>query len=484
MMRAVALLFLPLLLLTGQETDKAVPLSKTERKNRAPVSKEILRVKLPKPVEATLANGLSVLILEDHRLPSISARLLIRGAGGLDDPADRPGLATATAAMLREGTTTRSSKQIAEEIDGLGANLTAGTGFGIPEATIMASGLTDNFDQWFALMTDIVLHPSFPDGELQKYKQRQLINLRQQRTSPVFLAGERFNKAVYGKFPAATVSSTPESIGSLTSDVLAKWHRERYVPQNAILAIAGDVNAKQLIEKLGKTFADWKRTDFVETIPPGPAPAAEKKIFLIDRPGSVQTNLILGNIAIDRRSPDYFPVFVMNHILGGGPSGRLFLNLREEKGYTYGAYSNLAASEFAGPWRATAEVRTPVTGESVTEFLKEFNRLRDEKVPASELEDAQRAIIASFALSLERPAEVLSYATTRKIYNLPADYWDTYPAKIAAVTADDIERVARKYVTLNNLQIVAVGDASKIKPVLEKFGEVTVYNSDGKPVVP
>jgi zinc protease len=462
-------------------TDKSVPLSKTERKNLAPVSKEILHVKLPKPVEAKLDNGVTVLILEDHRLPSVSAQLLIRGAGGLGDPAGMPGLASTTAAMLKEGTATRSSKQLAEEIDGLGANLNSGTGFGTTEATLSASGLSDNFDRWFALMTDVLLHPTFPDSELQKYKQRQLVGLKQQRTQPTFLASERFSKAVYGSFPAAIVSTTPEAIQALTSEALVKWHRERYAPQNAILAIAGDVDAKQLIPKLNKALADWKRNDFVVTIPPSPTPAAEKKIYLVNRPGSVQTNLVLGNIGIDRRSPDYIAFNVMNRILGGSATGRLFLNLREEKGYTYGAYSSFNATEFAGPWRANAEVRTPVTEGSMTEFLKEFNRIRDEKVPAAELDEAQRSIVAVFALSLEQPAQVLSYAITRKIYDLPGDYWDTYPAKITAIAPDDVMRVAKKYIGIDNLQVVAVGDASKIKSVLEKYGPVTVYGADGKP---
>lgn len=465
-------------------SDKAVPLSKTERKNLAPVSKDILRVKLPKPVETKLDNGVSVLILEDRRLPSVSVQLLIRGAGGLGDPVAMPGLASATASMLKEGTSTRSSKQIAEEVEGLGARLNAGTGFGTTEASISAGGLSENFDQWFALMTDVLLHPTFPDSELQKYKQRLLVGLKQQRTSPVFLAAERFNKAVYGDFPAAIVSATAESTQALTSDALMKWHHERYAPQNAILAIAGDVDAKTLIPKLNKALADWKRSEFALKVPASPAPAATKMIYLVDRPGSVQTNLVIGNIAIDRRSPDYIPVTVMNRILGGGPAGRLFLNLREEKGYTYGAYSSISATEFAGPWRATAEVRTPVTDGSMTEFMNEFNRIRDEKTSADELDQAQRSIVAVFALSLEQPAQVLSYATTRKIYNLPDDYWETYPAKVVAVTPDDVMRVAKKYVTLNNLQVVAVGDASKIKTVLEKYGTVTVYNADGQLVKP
>ena len=479
-------LILPFALALSAQTppggDKEVPISKVERKNRAPVSKDVLKVKLPKPVEAKLDNGASVLILEDHRLPSISIEALIRGAGGLGEPAELPGLASTTATMLREGTTTRSSRQIAEQIDGLGAQISAGAGFGSTEANVRASGLSDNFDQWLALFADVLLHPTFDDGELNRLKQRQMANLRQQRTSPSFLANERFSRAVYGDFPASRVSATPASIAAMKTELLAKWHKERYVPQNAIIAVSGDVKAAALVAKLNKAFAEWKATDFHETVPPSPAPAAEKKIYLVDRPDSVQTSLVMGNLAIDRRSPDYFAVSVMNRVLGGGPTGRLFLKLREEKGYTYGAYSSVSAGEFTGPWRATSDVRTPVTDGAMTEFLGEFKRIREEKVPDAELDEARRSLVAAFALSLEHPSQVLQYAITRKIYGLPDDYWDTYPARIAAVTADDVARVAKKYVSLDNLQVVAVGDVSKIRSVMEKYGPVTVYDAEGKVV--
>jgi len=464
----------------GAPTDKAVSVSKVERKNRAPVSKEILRVKLPNPIQATLENGLTVLIMEDHRLPNVTLQLIIKGAGALDEPANMPGLASTTAQMLREGTTIRQSKQIAEETDRLGASLFASSGFGSPEAMVSASGLSDNFDQWFALVTDVLLHPSFPASELDKMKQRQLVSLRQQRSSPAFLAAERFNRAVYGDFPAAIVSATPESIQAMTPEMLSQWHRERYVPQNAILGIAGDVNAAQLIPKLKTALAAWKKTDFEEKLPPNPKPVTEKRILLVNRPNSVQTNLILGNIAIDRRSPDYIPMTVMNRVLGGGGAARLFIKLREEKGYTYGAYSSFAASQFPGPWRATSDVRTEVTDGAMTEFMNELRRIREEKVPTAELQESEHSLVANFALSLEQPAQLLGYAITRKIYGLPDDYWDTYPAKIAAVTADEVERVAKKYLDLDTVQIVAVGDAVKIKTALEKYGPVTVYDMEGK----
>jgi predicted Zn-dependent peptidase len=464
----------------GQES-KSVPVSKVERKNKAPVSKDVLRVKLPKPVEATLDNGLTVLIMEDHRFPTASVQLNISGAGPIYEPANLPGLANITAQMLREGTTTRTSKQIAEDVDKLGATLFASSGFGSAAATISASGLSDNIDEWFALATDILLNPTFPADELNKLKQRLKVQLRQQRSQPFFLANERFSQAVFGNHPAAVVSATPESLDAITSELLSQWHQEHYVPQNAILGIAGDVHAAELIPKLKTWLSGWQKTDLKEVLPPNPAPASAKKIYLVNRPNSVQTTIAMGNIAIDRRHPDYISMVVMNRIVGGGPSARLFLNLREEKGYTYGVYSNFTALKYPGPWRAGGDVRTEVTDGAMTEFFNEIRRIREEKVPEAELEEAKRSEVASFALSLEQPTQLLSYAITRKIYGLPDDYWDTYPAKLMAVTADDVQRIARKYINPEAIQIVAVGDGSKIKAVLEKYGPVEVYDTEGKP---
>jgi len=465
----------------GAGQDKGTSRSKVERKNRAPVSKEVLQVKLHKPIETTLENGLTVLILEDHRLPLASVQLNITGAGPIVEPRDTPGLANITAQMLREGTKTRSSRQIAEDVEKLGATVTAASAFTSGAATLNASGLSDNFDQWFALMTDILLNPTFPADELGKLKARIKTNLAQQRSQPGFLADERFRRAVFGNHPAATIATTPQALDSLTSEMLAAWHRDHYAPQNSILGIAGDVKAAELIPKLKQWFAGWKRTDYKEVLPPNPTPASTGKIFLIDRPNSVQSTITMGNIAIDRRSPDYFAVNVMNSIVGGGGSARLFLNLREEKGYTYGVYSSFSALKYPGPWSAGGDVRTEVTEGAMTEFLKELNRIRDEKVGSDELEEQKRSIVASFALSLESPAQLLNYAITRKIYGLPDDYWDTYPARIMAVTVDDVQRVARQYVNPQTQQVVVVGDAKKIKSILEKFGHVEVYDADGKP---
>ena len=485
MTRSTLFLLIPCAVLLAQqpqENDKSISLSQVERKNKAPVSKELLKVKLPKPVEAKLDNGLTVLILENHKLPYISIDLLIEGAGPIDEPAGKAGLAAATAALLTQGTATRTSRQIAEETDLYGAALRANSGFGGNDSEVSVSGLSQTFDKWFALFTDVLLHPSYPDAELKNYRQRALVGLKQQRAQASFLASERFNRAVYGVFPASVVSASPEFLQNMTPADLQKWHDERYVPQNAILGITGDVNPRETIAMLKKSLADWKRSSLEKKLPPSPPVVEQKHVYLVDRPGSVQTNIVIGNIAIDRRSPDYVAMRVTNQILGGGGAARLFMKLREEKGYTYGAYSTFTPLAFAGPWRAFSEVRTDVTEGSMTEFFNELNRIRTDKTPASELEEAKRSIVATFALSLESPSQILQLAITQRRYGLPADYWDTYPEKIAAVTAEDVLRIAKKYINPANAQIVAVGDAAKIKAIMEKYGPVTVYDTSGKEI--
>ena len=478
-----AALLLATLPLHGQgQGSISTPPSKIERFNKAPVSREILRVNLPKPVEAKLKNGLTVLILEDHRAPYVTLQLHLGGAGALFEPRDMAGLANATALMLREGTKTRSSVQIAGQIDRLGAGVGAGASFGSPDAVLSASGLSDNFDEWFAVVVDVLLNPSFPADELEKLKQRQHAHLREQRSSSGFLISERFNGAVYGEHPAAQVSVTPDSIDKLNRDALAAWHRERYAPGQAILGIAGDVRAKDLIAILEKHLAGWKKNNVKQAWPRDPSPSTVRRVLLVNRPNSVQTTLALGDIAIDRRSPDYMPMVVMNYIIGGGASSRLFLNLREEKGYTYGVYSDFSALRYPGPWRAGGNMRTEVTGGALAEFFYELRRIRDEPVTDEELEASKRAIVASFALSLEQPRRVLGFAITRKHYGFPADYWDAYPARIMAVTAGDVQRVARKYLNPDTLQLVAVGDAGQIKAALEKYGKVEIFDTNGVPL--
>lgn len=449
-------------------------------KGRAPVNKEILRVKLPKAQEATLSNGLRVILLESHRVPTFTMQMVVL-SGGLSDPADYHGLATFTAALLREGTATRKSKDIAEQMDTLGATLGAGAGLSSFTTNITTSGLVESLDPMLEIFADVIRNPSFPQEEADKYKTRQLQQLQFQRSIPQFLAQERFLRAIYGEHPAGLIAPPAESLKRVSSADLARFHSTYYRPNNAMLAIVGDVTLKELMPKLEKAFGTWQRADLPQTnIPAAPAQGA-MRIQLIDRPGSVQTVLQLGNLGIERTNEDYLSVLVMNQILGGGPAARLFLNLREKNGYTYGAYSSFSGSKFRGTVVSSSEVRTDVTEGAMKEFMYELKRMRDEKVTAVELENAKRAIVGGFALSLEQPQALLQNIVTQKLYGMPADYWDVYPQKVMAITDDDVQRVAQKYIDMGHLQIVAVGDASKTRAVLAKFGTVEEYDAEGKP---
>ena len=450
-------------------------------KNKAPVNKEVLKVQLPKAQEATLKNGLRLVLLESHKIPTFTMQMVVL-SGGLSDSADYRGLSSSTATLLREGTTKRSSKDLAEQIDTIGASLFSSSGLSSMTSTVTVGGLVENLDQILDIFADVVRNPTFPQDEIEKYKKRTLANLMVQRSNPNFLADEQFSKAIYGDHPAGLVATPAESIKKLTTKDLAAFHYTYYRPNNAILTVVGDVTMKAILPALEKAFGDWQKADVpATTIPPAPAQSASK-IFLIDRPNSVQTVLQLGTLGIERTNPDYFAVLLANRVLGGGPSGRLFLNLREDKGYTYGAYSSFSGSKFRGTWISSSEVRTDVTEGAMKEFMYELNRLRTEPVSAEELENAKRAIVGSFALSLESPQALLGNIVTQKLYNLPADYWDTYPQKVAAITAADIQRVAQKYIDKDHLQVVAVGDASKAREVLARYGTVQVYDADGKPI--
>ncbi len=460
--------------------DLAAPdASSVVRKNLAPVSDELLEVTLPPAVEATLENGLKVLVLEDDRSPIVTMQLTISGAGPLYESRDLAGVAAMTARMLREGTTTRSNSEVLEQVARIGANLNTSSAFGSEAARVSASGLSRNMEEWFEVMRDVLLNPTFPEPEFERLRQEQRAGLRQQRTSSGFLANERFSAAVFGDHPAATRTATEDSLDAMSTELIAQWHRERYAPQNSILSIAGDVNADEIVSELNDWLSDWEQTDYVAEFPPNPESPEVGQIFLVDRPDSAQTTIYMGDLALDRRDPDYIPLTVMNAVLGGGPSARLFLNLREEKGYTYGAYSSFSALKYPGSWRASADVRTEVTGGALTEFLFELGRMRDEPVAEAELEEVKRSIVAGFALSLERPTSLLSYSTTREIYGFEPDYWETYPERVMAVTPETVQSMAEKYLDPETLQIVVVGDASEIREVIEQYGPVELYDTEG-----
>jgi predicted Zn-dependent peptidase len=292
---------------------------------------------------------------------------------------------------------------------------------------------------------------------------------------------ERYARAIYGDHPGSRIFPSVEAIDKVTREALIDFHRTHYVPDKAIVAVVGDITFAEAKSKIEKALGVWKKTQ--QTLPPVQNPAAlkESKVYLVDRPNSVQTSLIIATQAIDRMDPEYDILSMLNTIIGGGPTGRLFLNLREEKGWTYGAYSNLDAPRYRGAWLAQAEVRGDVTEAAVGEILNEINRARTELVPDKEFLDKKRSLVASFALSLESPGTILSNYVTSRQYGFPADYWDRYPERIMAVTKEQVKEAAAKYLDPAHIQVVAVGDGKKISEGLKKFGSVEIYDTEGKP---
>jgi zinc protease len=462
----------------GQGQDKAAPMSQVQRLNRAPVNKEILRVQLPRPTIAKLPNGLTLVLQEDHKLPTIAFTMWIR-PGQLADPADLPGLASSTADMLTEGTERRTSAQIAEEVAKLGASLDASSRFGVSYTSVNASGLINSTPQILDLMSDVVLHPAFPASELEKYKQREEAGLEARLANPNFLGQQAFRRVLYGDTPMAITSATKESIEKLTAEDLKKFHDKHFVPGNTILGVTGDFKSVEMHAMLEKYFGAWKGAAEAPVTYPAATPEA-MKITLVDRPASVQTYIVGGNRGIRRDDPEYYKLVVMNQIEGGGAQARLFLDLREEHSLTYGSYSRFNADIYPGDWFAFAPVRTAVTGDAMERFVSEFKRLNNEPVPQSELDDAHRALIASFALSLEQPAQLLNDWLIVQHFGLPMDYWDKYPDHIGAIDAAGVQGAAKKFVDLSHMQWVAVGDRKQIQDTLAKYGPVTVVDVKGK----
>lgn len=460
-----------------QTTTQAVIL-----KGKAPVSNEVLKVKLPRPTEAQLANGAHLMVLEDHRAPQITFSITMPGGGGFYDAPTMIGLASATASLMREGTTTKTSAQISEQLETMAATVNAGAGLTSIDATVAGSSLTENFPATLALAADVLLHPTFAPEELARYKDRMKPGLLQQRTSPNFLGSELYQRLVYGAHPASRISPTSDDIDRLTRDAVVAWHTAHYVPDHALIAVSGDITLADARKAFESALASWQKSGAAVAAIAEPAAMGAGHVSFIARPGSVQTTLMVGTQAISRTDPDYDALQVMNKVLGGGPTGRLFTHLREEKGYTYGASSFVNAGRWKGDWLASMDVRSDVTAPAMKDLMAEIARMRDEQIPQKDFDNARRSLIAQFALGLESPAAVLGNYLTIYWNKLPADYWDKYPERVNAVTQAQALAVAKKYLDPARLQIVAVGDP-KVADAFKAFGTVEMYDTNGKPVI-
>ncbi|MEP7037796.1 MAG: pitrilysin family protein [Acidobacteriota bacterium] len=435
---------------------------------------------IPKPFETTLPNGLKVVVFEDNRLPLVSYRLAFK-TGEINDPKDSTGLTSALTSMLNEGTKTRSSKQLAEEIERLGANISANAN---EDNTIISGSALSLYNaDVLRLMADMVLNPTFPESELALYKKNTIENLKFQHSQPAFLADEQISKILYGTHPYSVVSPSAADVEKITREKLLAFRDKMFVPNNATLIVVGDVNKDSLLKQIKDNFGDWIKGTVENVKFPALPVRTETTLTVVDRPGSIQSNIVIANLAIDRSDPDYFPVLVMNQVLGAGPSSRLFMNLREAKSYTYGAYSNFDTKRLAGNFQATAEVRSPVTGDSLKEFFYELNRVRNEKATDKELKDAKSFLTGTFPLRAETQEGLTNLLVSQQLYDLPNDYLQTYRDKINAVTLDDVERVANKYISPDKIAIVVVGDAGEVLPQVKTYSKkIEVFDAEGKSI--
>jgi predicted Zn-dependent peptidase len=430
-----------------------------------------------KPFETTLNNGLKIVVFEEKRLPLVSYRLAFF-AGETSDPKDSIGLTSALMSMLSEGTKNYTSRRLAEEIERLGASISASASDDF--ALVAASALSLYNSDVLRLMTEIIFTPTFPEEELNLYRQNAIENLKYQRSQASFLANEQTARILYGEHPYAVVSPSPSDIEKITREKLVEQHRKIFVPNNAILIIVGDVETESVLQEIKDSFGKWQQGNVENVSFPALPERSEKTLTIVDRQGSAQSNIVLSSLAFERTSPDYFPFLVMNQILGAGASSRVFMNLREEKGYTYGAYTRLDAKRFAGDFEATAEVRTAVTGDALREFFYELNRIRDEKVSETELNDAKAFLTGVFPIRAETQEGLTSLIVSQKLYDLPDDYLQTYRDNINGVTIEDVEKAAQKYIQPDRMAIVIVGDGEEVLAQAQSYAEkVEIFDTEG-----
>jgi predicted Zn-dependent peptidase len=437
---------------------------------------------LPEIEEFRLDNGLTVLLVEHHELPLLQARLIIETGSAADG--DKPGLASFTADMLDEGTAKRSALQLAEEVDFIGAQLSTGSNWDGSYVTLLT--LKRHLDTAFDLFSDIVLNPAFPEEELERRRSSRLTSILQQKDQPRIVATMVFNRVIYGPTHpyGQPASGTEESIRSIQRDDLKRFYETYYRPNNATLILVGDVTKEEIAPKVKQFFVAWTKKEVPSVKIPQAASRTSTGIYLVDKPEAAQSEIRIGHVGVARNNPDYFKLTVMNTILGGQFSSRINMNLREKRGYTYGARSSYAMRKAAGPFIASAGVKTAVTDSSVIEFMKELTRIRQEGVTAEELEFAKQSLLRRLPRQFETAADIARQLTNLVLYDLPKDYFNKYVQRIQAVTAEDVLQAARNYIHPDRSAIVIVGDVAKIREGLEAlgYGPVVLLDSEGEPM--
>ncbi len=437
---------------------------------------------LPPIEKIKLSNGLNVWIVRQSELPIVSMNLVMRSGGTLD-PEDRSGVASMTSTLLNQGTKTRSAIDIANQQQSLGVFINAGATW--DSSNVSMQTLTKNLDQALELYSDVVVNPAFPDAELESTRRRALGAIFQRKSNPTAVSDVVYNKVLYGNQPyGRQLNGDEKSVKAMTRDDLVNFYEANYRPNNGTLVVVGDVDGKTLKPKLEKAFGGWKGGDVTLMNAPNAAMMGKPGIYLVDKPNAAQSSVSIGQVGVDRSNPDFYSLQIMNSILGGGGSARLFNNLRENKGYTYGAYSRFVYRRGAGPFSASAEVQTAVTKESIVEFMKELNGIRGSiPVTQTELENNKQGLIRRYPSGFETVGQISGQLTNLIIYDLPDTYFNDYISKINAVTLADVNRVANKYLDPSKMSIVIVGDRKLIEPKLKELGySITFVDADGNPV--
>lgn len=422
----------------------------------------------PKVVRRTLDNGLRLLVAENHNAPLVSVRTLVRSGADYDTP-ELAGLASLSAELLDEGAGTRDAVRLAEDLGLLGASL--GSGADWDASYISIDSLSRTFAEAFAIFADINRRPLLPQASLERVQSERLMELLQQRDEPAAIAGKRFSNLIYGNGTYGnTVTGNPESVARITIDDVREFYATHYVPNHSTIVIAGDVDAGTALDTASRFFSDWPAAELPPRPQITPKTFESSRIYLIDRPTAVQSEIRIGHIGIARSTADYFALSVMNALLGGVFNSRINLNLREKHGYTYGARSMFAFRRQAGPFVVSAPVRNEVTRESVTEVLSELRRIRTGDVETIELEDTKNYLMGSFPSTVQTSGDIAGRLLDMELYDLPMDYFDRYRENIGAVSKSDVEHVAEKHIDPESVIIVIVGNASQIREPLGTLG--------------
>lgn len=448
-----------------------------------PASGPARDVHLPPITRSELANGLEINTVRSDALPLVYVRLVIRD-GLAASPGGMPGISRLVAKMLKEGTRTRTSAQLAEAIEYLGADLVVADDQ--VSVVLQIRALAEHLDTVTSLLADMATNPRWGDEELRQLKARELDRLRVEAGDASTLARREFYRAVYGDHPAAHVDLTPESIARIRRQDLVAWHREHFVPNNAYLVVVGDVSPEQVQASAERAFGRWRRRDVERPALPEIPARTEREVIIVHRPGSAQSMIAVGNLAIARGHADWVPLEVANQVLGGSAASRLFMDLRERRGLTYGANSSVDELPFVAPFRARAAVgrdpRQPDvdrTAAAMDAFMEHLERIVSEPAPLREVEDAQRYLSDSFPLQIDTAGRIAGLVSDLRLYGLPDDYWDTFRSQIRSVTPEQALEAARAHVHPDRALIVIVGDAEAIAQPMRRWGAVRVMATDG-----